>query len=136
MDEVLGSASASRRGLPGGGVPLETGKPRRARGGRATGAAGASDSRYDAHRSASDSRRSRLEDERDSPRDESGAFSVARGGGGQTLLMRPESAQERERADAAPKAPARGDRHPERVCPTCGTVLLERKCKLICPDFF
>jgi ribosomal protein S27AE len=24
-------------------------------------------------------------------------------------------------------------RYPERVCPTCGSVLLEHKCKLICP---
>jgi len=22
----------------------------------------------------------------------------------------------------------------ERVCPNCGAVLLERKCKLLCPD--
>lgn len=30
--------------------------------------------------------------------------------------------------------PARYDRHPERVCPSCGATLLERKCKLLCPD--
>jgi len=24
--------------------------------------------------------------------------------------------------------------HPERVCPTCGACLIERKCKLLCPD--
>ncbi len=23
---------------------------------------------------------------------------------------------------------------PERVCPTCGALLIERKCKLLCPD--
>jgi len=31
-------------------------------------------------------------------------------------------------------ARAEEPRHPERVCPTCGSVLLERKCKLICPE--
>lgn len=23
---------------------------------------------------------------------------------------------------------------PERVCPNCGALLIERKCKLLCPD--
>jgi hypothetical protein len=23
---------------------------------------------------------------------------------------------------------------PERVCPNCGSALIERKCKLLCPD--
>ena len=31
-------------------------------------------------------------------------------------------------------ATVREPRHPERICPTCGSTLLERKCKLICPD--
>ncbi len=26
------------------------------------------------------------------------------------------------------------ERRPERVCPTCGALLIERKCKLLCPD--
>ena len=24
--------------------------------------------------------------------------------------------------------------HPERICPNCGASLLERKCKLLCPN--
>lgn len=42
---------------------------------------------------------------------------------------------EREPAqDSQLQTPAREERHPERVCPTCGATLLERKCKLLCPD--
>lgn len=26
------------------------------------------------------------------------------------------------------------ERQPERVCPNCGAVLYERKCKLLCPE--
>jgi hypothetical protein len=49
--------------------------------------------------------------------------------------MRPENPGEREPADVSPRpAPPREERHPERVCPTCGATLLERKCKLLCPD--
>ncbi|HEY7112502.1 MAG TPA: hypothetical protein VIA45_06165 [Thermoanaerobaculia bacterium] len=33
------------------------------------------------------------------------------------------------RADRKPAEP-----RPERVCPNCGAALLERKCKLLCPD--
>lgn len=36
-----------------------------------------------------------------------------------------------EREAAAPLAPAE---RPERVCPNCGRALLERKCKLLCPN--
>ena len=43
---------------------------------------------------------------------------------------RPRAADERERRNAEKPA---GDR-PERVCPNCGAELLERKCKLLCPD--
>jgi hypothetical protein len=36
---------------------------------------------------------------------------------------------------SGPGFPApRQESHPERVCPTCGATLLERKCKLLCPD--
>jgi hypothetical protein len=42
---------------------------------------------------------------------------------------------EPDRKEPDPVAPGAGEpRHPERVCPTCGSVLLERKCKLICPE--
>jgi len=33
-----------------------------------------------------------------------------------------------------PAAAPEEARRPERICPTCGSVLLERKCKLICPE--
>jgi hypothetical protein len=26
------------------------------------------------------------------------------------------------------------EKQPERVCPNCGAVLIERKCKLLCPE--
>jgi hypothetical protein len=39
---------------------------------------------------------------------------------------------EKRPAHAAPGADT-GDR-PERVCPNCGRILLERKCKLLCPN--
>jgi hypothetical protein len=26
------------------------------------------------------------------------------------------------------------EKRPERICPNCGAALLERKCKLLCPD--
>ena len=32
----------------------------------------------------------------------------------------------------APKGTSQGQ--PERVCPNCGAVLYERKCKLLCPE--
>jgi hypothetical protein len=49
--------------------------------------------------------------------------------------MRPESPSKREPAQVPSRpAPAREERHPDRVCPTCGATLLERKCKLLCPD--
>ena len=44
-------------------------------------------------------------------------------------------------ADKPPERPAapgdgtsRAARQPERVCPNCGSVLYERKCKLLCPE--
>ena len=49
--------------------------------------------------------------------------------------MRLEFPGEREPVDVSPRpAPSREERHPERVCPTCGATLLERKCRLLCPD--
>jgi hypothetical protein len=33
---------------------------------------------------------------------------------------------------AVPKGTA--ERRPERVCPNCGAALIERKCKLLCPE--
>jgi hypothetical protein len=49
--------------------------------------------------------------------------------------MRQEISGEREPTEDAPgRAPAWEEPHPERVCPTCGAALLERKCKLLCPD--
>jgi len=42
--------------------------------------------------------------------------------------------EESERQGAASRMPAREDSRPERVCPTCGAELLERKCRLLCPD--
>ena len=38
-------------------------------------------------------------------------------------------------AEPLPSAPAREpEPRPERVCPNCGAVLIERKCKLLCPE--
>jgi hypothetical protein len=31
-------------------------------------------------------------------------------------------------------APPESDTHPERTCPNCGALLLEQKCKLLCPN--
>ncbi|HEV2063798.1 MAG TPA: hypothetical protein VGS00_04540 [Thermoanaerobaculia bacterium] len=41
-----------------------------------------------------------------------------------------------ERAAASPDSPPLHltERRPERVCPNCGAVLYERKCKLLCPE--
>ncbi len=55
--------------------------------------------------------------------------------------MTPEEALERpaekrvERAAASQgSSPDLSERRPERVCPNCGAVLYERKCKLLCPE--
>lgn len=55
--------------------------------------------------------------------------------------MTPEEALERpaekrvERAAASQDSSATlPERAPERVCPNCGAVLIERKCKLLCPE--
>jgi hypothetical protein len=50
--------------------------------------------------------------------------------------VKPEPSMDREPEDGpGPAFPApRLESHPERVCPTCGATLLERKCKLLCPD--
>jgi hypothetical protein len=44
-----------------------------------------------------------------------------------------EERQERDAASANP-APDRSASEPSRTCPNCGAPLLERKCKLICPN--
>ncbi|HYB53045.1 MAG TPA: hypothetical protein VEG84_04185 [Thermoanaerobaculia bacterium] len=40
-----------------------------------------------------------------------------------------EAVERREEARAQPPG-----KRPERVCPNCGAELIERKCKLLCPD--
>ena len=45
------------------------------------------------------------------------------------MTPEPETERTEERPDAA-----RQEARPERVCPNCGAALLERKCKLLCPD--
>ena len=46
---------------------------------------------------------------------------------------RPAAAGSRERR-AAEKSEKPSEPRPERICPNCGAALLERKCKLLCPD--
>jgi hypothetical protein len=53
----------------------------------------------------------------------------------------PEAGQGHAQADKRTKRPAsdgggppRAAGQPERVCPNCGSVLYERKCKLLCPE--
>jgi hypothetical protein len=50
--------------------------------------------------------------------------------------MKPLASMDREGEEGSgPRRPAqRQESHPERVCPICGATLLERKCKLLCPD--
>jgi hypothetical protein len=48
--------------------------------------------------------------------------------------MSPVRSEERDRRSLPSRAPARDNTRPERVCPTCGSELLERKCKLFCPE--
>ena len=49
--------------------------------------------------------------------------------------MKPQTSADRWPEDGPdPGFPPRQESHPERVCPTCGATLLERKCKLLCPD--
>ena len=51
--------------------------------------------------------------------------------------MKSEESTDREPEEISlSRLPARAlqESHPERVCPTCGSTLLERKCKLVCPD--
>jgi hypothetical protein len=46
--------------------------------------------------------------------------------------MKAETSSEHERPDVP--VPGEAPREmPELFCPNCGTVLLERKCKLLCP---
>lgn len=46
-----------------------------------------------------------------------------------------EPERERERLEGLEDAPASDSPlRPERVCPNCGRALLERKCKLLCPN--
>jgi len=33
-----------------------------------------------------------------------------------------------------PPESRRSEARPERVCPNCGAALIERKCKLLCPE--
>jgi len=39
-----------------------------------------------------------------------------------------------EQAEPTPATIPASEARPERICPTCGATLLERKCKLLCPD--
>lgn len=32
------------------------------------------------------------------------------------------------------REPDQREAHPERTCPNCGAPLIERKCKLLCPN--
>ena len=50
--------------------------------------------------------------------------------------MKPQPSTDREPEDSPrlTDPPPQQERHPERVCPTCGATLRERKCKLLCPD--
>jgi hypothetical protein len=50
--------------------------------------------------------------------------------------MKPQPSTDREPAEGLGPVfqPPRQENHPERVCPTCGATLLEKKCKLLCPD--
>ncbi len=47
--------------------------------------------------------------------------------------MKSEACPEPEQIPAISADDSR-ESHPERFCPTCGAELLERKCKLLCPD--
>ncbi len=40
----------------------------------------------------------------------------------------------RETAPSRPPEETPSEHRPERVCPNCGATLLERKCKLLCPE--
>lgn len=43
--------------------------------------------------------------------------------------------EDRGAAPAESEAPpAKSDSEPSRTCPNCGAVLLEQKCKLLCPN--
>lgn len=43
--------------------------------------------------------------------------------------------EDRGAAPAESEAPpAKSDAEPSRTCPNCGAVLLEQKCKLLCPN--
>jgi hypothetical protein len=46
-----------------------------------------------------------------------------------------QSSEPRESTDERPSdEPVRASSEPSRTCPNCGAPLLERKCKLICPN--
>ncbi len=48
--------------------------------------------------------------------------------------MRPSEPLDRSAEDQAAGMSRVAERQPERVCPNCGAVLFERKCKLLCPE--
>ncbi|HSP95021.1 MAG TPA: hypothetical protein VLU06_10750 [Thermoanaerobaculia bacterium] len=50
--------------------------------------------------------------------------------------MKPQPSTDREPGEGPDPGfqPLRQKSHPERICPTCGAMLLERKCELLCPD--
>jgi hypothetical protein len=50
--------------------------------------------------------------------------------------VKPEPSMDHEPEESpGPRFPApQQESHPERICPNCGAALLERKCKLLCPD--
>ncbi len=46
--------------------------------------------------------------------------------------MTPKDDERATRSYSPPEVPA--PPRPERTCPNCGSALLERKCKLLCPN--
>jgi hypothetical protein len=46
--------------------------------------------------------------------------------------MTPKDNERAKRSDTSPVVPL--PPRPERICPNCGAPLLERKCKLLCPN--
>jgi len=53
--------------------------------------------------------------------------------GGSPAAASPDSVFSPASSSSSPSSSSSSQR-PERVCPNCGRVLLERKCKLLCPS--